>query len=103
MKFINCFSNPYPLSLAITKFWSMQSNGLEKPVNTAPVSLPSSRVFQTLLRDNAVHWNLSETNTKIWRILFENMDRFKYILASHKVYLDWQNAYWAIIFFASYE
>ena len=59
MKFIDCFPNPYALSLAFSKLWSMLSNALERP-----------------------------TYTEIWRILFENIDRFDYTLASHTLYLD---------------
>ena len=58
MKFIDCFSNPYVLSLAISKLGSMQSNALERSVKTAPVSPPSSRIlclFVPLLKENAVH------------------------------------------------
>ena len=91
MKFIDCFSDPYALSLATSKLWSMQSNALERSVKRAPVSPPPSRVlrhFSTLLRDNAVHLSLSETHTEIWRILFENIDRFDYTLVSHTLYLN---------------
>ena len=41
-----------------------------------------------LLRDNVVHENLSETNIEIRRILFENMGKINYALASRTRYLD---------------
>ena len=92
MKFIDCFSNPYGLSLAIIKLWSTQSNALERLVKTVLVSSPLSRVlchFPTIAKHyNAVHWNLSETHTEIWKTLCENMDRFEYTLVSDILYLD---------------
>ena len=72
---IYCFSNPYALSLAISKLRSMQSNALEMSVKTAPVSPPISRVlrhFSTITKRQCCalkpyrnpHWNLENV---VWK------------------------------------
>ena len=45
-------------------------------------------IFLPLLKCNNMHYNLPKTHTEIWKILYENMNRFYYRLVSHKIYLD---------------
>ena len=64
---------------------------LRKFIQNAPfhhVHVELCAIFLPLLKRNNMHYNLPKTHTEIWKILYENINRFYYRLGSHKRYLD---------------